>query len=93
MERDAPDALRHEGRLARGHAWFVVKLRWPIVLGWVAAVVAASVFTSFVTDVSEMPAPAPVERNPRASAVIVPAPLMEPPNVCRRTVAVPATMF
>jgi len=44
MEGEAPDALRHEGPLARAHAWFVVKLRWPIVIAWIAAVVAAVVF-------------------------------------------------
>ena len=55
-------------------------------------VVAASTFTSLAADVSEMPLPAPDDLNPRASAVIVPAPLMLPPNVCNRTVAVPAVM-
>ena len=32
------------GRLARGYARLVVALRWPIIIGWVAALAAALVF-------------------------------------------------
>src|SRR5918998_2887131 len=33
---------RHPGgRLARATSWFAVKFRWPILIGWIAAAVAA----------------------------------------------------
>jgi RND superfamily putative drug exporter len=36
---------RHPGgRLARAISWFAVKLRWPILIGWIAAAVAAWMF-------------------------------------------------
>ena len=57
------------------------------------SVIAASVSTSVEVDVSEMPFIDPTARNPRAPAVIVPAPLTPPPSVCNRTVVVPAETF
>ena len=36
MTAAPPDPAATTGRLARAYAWTVVKLRWPLLLGWAA---------------------------------------------------------
>lgn len=44
--------MRREA-LARAFAWLVVRLRWPIVLGWVAAAVAVVVYLPSLQDAGD----------------------------------------
>ena len=48
------------------------------------------VATLLVIEVNAMPPP--LARRPSAEAVMVPAPVIPPPSVCKRTVAVPAVI-
>ena len=43
------------GRIARSYAWTVVALRYPIVLGWIAALAAALVLLPWLSGSSTAP--------------------------------------
>lgn len=61
MTDAAPNLATTTGRVARAYAWTVVKLRWPLLLGWLAAAVYAAVV---------LPAPA---QPPNSLVSLVPA--------------------
>ena len=54
------------GRIARTYAWTVVALRFPIVLGWIAALVAALVLLPWLSGSSSAPLDDIVPSNAKA---------------------------
>ena len=56
-------------RLARATAWLVLRLRWPIVVAWIAGAIAASVLLPSLEDASGLPASSLVPRDAESLAV------------------------